>query len=160
MNESYVNLGDVCDYIITGKLDAKAASDSGQYPFFTCSAEPLRIDEYAYDDDVIILAGNGEFYLFNYCGKFNAYQRNYILKINKNYSKEYIFYCLKLAIAGLKQKSQGSIIKFLTIGMIRNVPIKDIPYSEQVQVAASIAALDKKIDLNRQLNDNLAPLAA
>ena len=159
MNESYVNLGDVCDYIITGKLDANAASDSGPYPFFTCSAEPLRIDEYAYDDDVIILAGNGEFYLFNYCGKFNAYQRNYILKINKNYSKEYIFYCLKLAIAGLKQKSQGSIIKFLTIGMIRNVPIKDIPYSEQAQVAASIAALDKKIDLNRQLNDNLEAMA-
>ena len=160
MNESYVNLGDVCDYIITGKLDANAARDSGAYPFFTCSAEPLKIDTYAYDDDVIILAGNGEFYLFNYCGKFNAYQRNYILKINKKYSKEYVFYCLKQAIAGLKQKSQGSIIKFLTIGMIRNVPIKNIPYEEQKKVADSIAVLDGKIELNQRLSDNLAPLAA
>ena len=39
------------DYVIikTGKLDANASSENGQYPFFTCSVEPLKIDTDSYD---------------------------------------------------------------------------------------------------------------
>lgn len=36
--------------IRTGKLDANASSENGQYPFFTCAIEPLRIDSYIGDD--------------------------------------------------------------------------------------------------------------
>ena len=52
-----IKLGDVCK-IITGKLDSNAATENGKYPFFTCAPEPLKINEFAFDDDVILLAGN------------------------------------------------------------------------------------------------------
>ena len=41
-----VNIGDLTK-IRTGKLDANASSEDGQYPFFTCSREPLKISTYS-----------------------------------------------------------------------------------------------------------------
>ena len=57
---AYARFGSVVN-IITGKLDANAAVDDGQYPFFTCSQTPSRIDRFAFDTDAILLAGNGDF---------------------------------------------------------------------------------------------------
>lgn len=55
----YKIIGLLCD-IKTGKLDANAASPNGKYPFFTCSRETLKIDNYAYDCECVLVAGNGE----------------------------------------------------------------------------------------------------
>lgn len=61
----------------TGKLNSNAAVKNGKYPFFTCSPITLAINEYAYDQEAILLAGNnaeGNFSIKKYSGKFNAYQ--------------------------------------------------------------------------------------
>ena len=44
----WMSLGSLCR-IKTGKLNANAQVENGQYPFFTCDAAPFRIDEYAFD---------------------------------------------------------------------------------------------------------------
>ena len=70
-------LGDLVN-IKTGKLDANAAVEGGQYPFFTCSRDIFAIDTHAFDCEAILLAGNnavGDFNVKHYNGKFNAYQR-------------------------------------------------------------------------------------
>ena len=69
--------------IRTGKLDSNAAVDDGEYPFFTCDPQTLRIDNWAYDTEAVLLAGNnasGNYTAKYYCGKFNAYQRTYIIE--------------------------------------------------------------------------------
>jgi type I restriction enzyme S subunit len=74
-------LGEVCN-ISTGKLNANAAVENGQYPFFTCSREIFTIDHFAFDCEAILLAGNnavGDFNVKHYKGKFNAYQRTYVI---------------------------------------------------------------------------------
>ena len=58
--------------IRTGKLDANASSEKGQYPFFTCAIEPLRIDSYSYDCECVLVAGNGDLNVKYYNGKFDA----------------------------------------------------------------------------------------
>ena len=78
-----VKLGDLTK-IKTGKLDANASSEDGQYPFFTCSREPLKISNYSYDCECVLVAGNGDLNVKYYNGKFDAYQRtvdNYICHI-------------------------------------------------------------------------------
>ncbi len=68
----------------TGKLDSNAAVEGGQYPFFTCAKDWLWIDEYAYDCEALLLAGNnaaGIYDVKHYKGRFNAYQRTYILQL-------------------------------------------------------------------------------
>ena len=85
-------LTQVCN-ITTGKLDANAETPGGKYLFFTCAPSPLRIDTYAFDDDVILLAGNnaqGNFHIQRYKGKFNAYQRTYVITAKRGYDIDYI----------------------------------------------------------------------
>ena len=76
-----VKLGDLTK-IKTGKLDANASSSDGEYPFFTCSREPLRIASYSYDCECVLVAGNGDLNVKYYNGKFDAYQRTYIIEEN------------------------------------------------------------------------------
>ena len=87
----YVNLGKIAK-IKTGKLDANVANKNGKYPFFTCSKEPLTINTYSYDCECVLVAGNGDLNVKYYNGKFDAYQRTYIIEIlDKNkYNTKYI----------------------------------------------------------------------
>ena len=78
-----VKVGDITK-IKTGKLDANAASEDGEYPFFTCSREPLRISSYSYDCECVLVAGNGDLNVKYYNGKFDAYQRTYIIEDNSD----------------------------------------------------------------------------
>ena len=73
-------LGEIC-CIRTGKLDANAMVNDGKYPFFTCARERYSIDTYAFDTDALLISGNGANvgYIHHYTGKFNAYQRTYVL---------------------------------------------------------------------------------
>ena len=66
--------------IRTGKLDANASSPDGAYPFFTCAKETLRIASFSYDCDCVLVAGNGDLNVKHYKGKFDAYQRTYIVE--------------------------------------------------------------------------------
>ena len=77
----YKTLQDVCGSITTGKLNANAQCKDGKYPFFTCDAMPFRINEYAFDTTAILISGNGSQvgHINFYSGKFNAYQRTYVL---------------------------------------------------------------------------------
>jgi len=112
--------------ITTGKLDSNAEIIGGQYPFYTCSAEPTTIDNYAYDDSVILVAGNnaqGNFHVNRYKGKFNAYQRTYIITAKEKKYFEYIYQIVKLGTSLLKKKGQGSQTKFITLGMLTGINI-------------------------------------
>lgn len=79
---TYVKLGDICQ-ITTGKLDANAQVDNGIYPFFTCAEQPFKIDSFAFDTEALLISGNGANlgYINYYKGKFNAYQRTYVLDL-------------------------------------------------------------------------------
>lgn len=74
-------LGDIVDFR-TGKLDSNAATEGGLYPFFTCSPNTLEINQYTFDTEAVLLAGNnanGVFPVKYYNGKFDAYQRTYVI---------------------------------------------------------------------------------
>lgn len=148
--------------IKTGKLDSNAFDDKGKYPFFTCAPEPLRINEYAFDDDVILLAGNnasGNFHCTRYSGKFNAYQRTYIIKPHANYDIEYVYYALLLQLEVLKKRSAGSQTKFLTMKILNDIQIANISLNEQKIISKSLSLLDKQIERNNNMVQKLQFLA-
>ena len=153
-------LGDIAKFT-TGKLNSNAAQDNGKYPFFTCAPEALKIDDYAFDTEAIILAGNnadGNFHIQHFKGKFNAYQRTYVIESsdeNKVYTK-YLYYALKTCLLHFKQISQGSATKFLTAKILNSfeLPIPEIEI--QKKIAGTLGNLDKKIKTNEAINENLA----
>lgn len=144
-----IKLTQTCN-ITTGKLDANAAEDNGKYPYFTCAPDPLRINTFAFDDDVILLAGNnasGNFHCQRYSGKFNAYQRTYVITAKDGYDIDYVFYNLLINLNNLKRFAQGSQTKFLTMPILDAFEIEDIPLSKQKQISRVLSTIDRKYDI-------------
>lgn len=147
-----IRLTSVCN-ITTGKLDANAAVINGKYPYFTCAPQALAINTYAFDDDAILLAGNnavGNFHCQRYNGKFNAYQRTYVITAKCGFDIDYIYYSLKLNLGVLKKRAQGSQTKFLTMQLLDLFEIEEIPLDRQKQIVNVLKHIDSKI-----LNNNL-----
>ena len=151
-------LGDIAKFQ-TGKLNSNAAVENGKYPFFTCSPNTLAIDNYAFDKEAILLAGNnaeGNFSIKYYKGKFNAYQRTYIIETyNDKCDIKFLFYALKLCLQQFKLMSQGTSTKFLTAVILNNFEISLPGLEEQRRIAGILGAIDDKIENNRRINTNL-----
>lgn len=134
MEAKVVRLGDFIK-IRTGKLDANAADENGLYPFFTCSVEPLQINTYAYDCECILIAGNGDLNVKYYKGKFNAYQRTYIIEtINKDLNIRYLYHFLTKYINILRQNSIGGVIKYIKLGDLSEIKFPLIPIEKQTKL--------------------------
>lgn len=140
--------------IITGKEDANFASPIGKYKFFTCSNDTLRCDKYVFNASSILIAGNGDFNVKHYTGRFNAYQRTYVLMPEQKYYG--LLYLASLyQINSFKSASAGSIVKFITKGDIENIPVF-IPDNEEV-----LGKINHLLILQEQYqveNDELASL--
>ena len=79
--------------IRTGKKDANYGSADGEYFFFTCASEPIRCTGYSFDCKAILLAGNGNISNMSiYEGRFEAYQRTYVVEIVPPFITEYCYY--------------------------------------------------------------------
>lgn len=158
---SKIRLTQTCN-ITTGKLDANAAEENGKYPYFTCAPDPLRINTYAFDDDVILLAGNnasGNFHCQRYKGKFNAYQRTYVITAKPGYDLDYIYYNLQINLSNLKKIAQGSQTKFLTMQILDAFEIEDLEFSKQQKLSGVLSLLDKKISNNTEIEKELLELS-
>lgn len=120
-----VKIGDVTK-IRTGKLDANASSEEGQYPFFTCSREPLRISTYSYNCECVLVAGNGDLNVKYYNGKFDAYQRTYIIEDNSGGKlyMPYLYYFMEGYIEELRKQAIGGVIKYIKLGNLTNALIE------------------------------------
>lgn len=155
-NWTYKKIGDLCN-IKTGKLDANAANKNGKYPFFTCSKEPMSINTYAYDCECVLIAGNGDLNVKYYNGKFNAYQRTYILNLKEEIDDitiPYIYDFFLLYVDELRRKSIGGIIKYIKLGDLANAKIPVPSLSEQQSIVAELDKINELISLKKvQLSD-------
>ena len=150
---TYVKLGDICQ-ITTGKLDANAQVDNGIYPFFTCAEQPFKIDSFAFDTEALLISGNGANlgYINYYNGKFNAYQRTYVLDIfseNIQYIKWALKVLLPKRIAIEKSSSNTPYIVLSTLSDLR-LPIPN--KSNQCHIAKLMQSLERKLSSQIALN--------
>ena len=131
----------------TGKLDSNAMVENGRYPFFTCAKESYKIDSYAFDCEALLLAGNnaaGIYDVKHYKGKFNAYQRTYVLRLmNEKWS--YILFKRQLEdkLRYLQSQSKGTNTRYLTLGILNELRFVVPPIAEQEQFATFVEQTDK-----------------
>lgn len=146
-----VRLGDLT-VIRTGKLDANAASENGQYPFFTCSREPLSISTYSYDCECVLVAGNGDLNVKYYNGKFDAYQRTYIIQDNgegKLYIP-YLYYFLEGYIEELRKQAIGGVIKYIKLGNLTEAVIELPTLDRQKEIVSNLEKSKQILDARQQ----------
>lgn len=143
----------------TGKLDANQADINGKYPFFTCSKEISKINSYSYDCECVLIAGNGDLNVKYYNGKFEAYQRTYILtSIDSNsLSNKYLYWFMNRYIVQLRNQSIGGVIKYIKLGDLTNISLSLPTIDDQrriVRIFESIERLiSKKVFILKALDD-------
>ena len=139
-------LGNLCS-ITTGKLDANAMVENGAYRFYTCAKEYYKIDKYAFDTDALLVSGNGANvgYIHHYKGKFNAYQRTYVLdKFDENIIFVKYFLDAFLHIRIFKEAKEGNT-PYIVMGTLTEMLIQLPTLAEQTKIANSLTAIDEKI---------------
>lgn len=156
-------LKDKVNNITTGKLDANAMVPNGKYRFYTCGKEYFKIDKYAFDDEALIISGNGENvgYIHYYNGKFNAYQRTYVLTsftLNVFYLEHYLKARLSIRINKEKSVANTPYIKMDTISDMNVLYPNDI--AEQRAIASFFTNLDRQITLQSQRLEKLKQIKA
>lgn len=130
----------------TGKLDSNAATEDGEYPFFTCSKEMLRINKFAFDQEALLLAGNnaaGKYDVKYYNGKFNAYQRTYVLGLKEDWSYQLFRYQLEDKLTYLQQQSLGGLTKYLTMKILGELDFIIPPIDKQNEFENFVSQVDK-----------------
>ena len=149
----------------TGKEDANFATEQGIYPFFTCSEKILKCDVYSFDTQAILLAGNGTFSVKRFTGRFNAYQRTYVLEPKSKNLYPIVYFVIIDNVIKFTSGSRGSIIKFITRGDIENIDvvlpndIENMRFSEVLHTYLLQAELLEKQNHHlTQLRDFLLPM--
>lgn len=147
----------------TGKLNSNMAKQTGKYPFFTCSQETFKINQYSFDQKAILLAGNnaaGKYSVKFYNGKFDAYQRTYVISIKDESRLNYIYLkeVIENMLEKLRKSSFGSTTKFLTLSLLENIDIKLPHIKKQKQISEILLSIDEKIDIYKKIKNNLTQL--
>ncbi len=135
--------------VITGKKDANHSTENGIYTFFTCAYEPLKSDDYDYDDEVLILPGNGanvgEVFYFN--GKFQAYQRTYIVEKIKINPKYLYYYFLSNWRSRNEKEQFGTATNYIKIGNFQSYNLEMAPLSEQNRIVEKLDRLFGQLEV-------------
>lgn len=151
-----LTLGEICN-ITTGKLDANAMVVGGKYRFYTCAREYFEIDTYAFDTDALLISGNGANvgYIHHYCGKFNAYQRTYVLDgFQENIM--YIYYYLQANLhPRIEAEKKAGNTPYIVLSTLSDMLIKLPAKERQNNIAKIFAILDKKIMVENDVLERL-----
>ena len=143
--------------IKTGKLNANASDENGVYPFFTCSKETLRINKYSYDCECVLVAGNGDLNAKYYNGKFDAYQRTYILT-NKDKDKlnlKYLYYFMQNYVETLRNQSIGGVIKYIKLENLTEAKINLVSLERQEEIINTLQKAEEIINERKRQIENL-----
>lgn len=134
--------------IKTGKKDANYGCEEGEYYFFTCASEPIRCSGYSFDGKAILIAGNGDISNISlYNGKFEAYQRTYVLEQCRGVTEEYLYYYFKYRWVDYnKDKMFGTAIPYIRLGNLKEYEIPIPPMLEQQCIVERIESLFAKLD--------------
>jgi len=147
--------------VVTGKKDANYGDKGGNYPFFTCSQETITAPGYSF---AVILAGNGDFNVKLYRGKFEAYQRTYVLAPFDHSNLFNLYFTVQNNMEALAKGASGSTIKFLTKGMLQKILVltadkkildKFNDYEENIQ--QKVEALKKQVEDLTEIRNRLLP---
>lgn len=144
-------LGEVVS-ITTGKLNANEMVDGGQFNFYTSGVDVFKIDKAAFNGPAITVAGNGAnvgcLHLAD--GKFNAYQRTYVLQ-DFLACREYIYAAIEVKLPNvIKKYKRGSAIPYIVMDMLADLKIPLPCMEEQQKIGSFLAEIDKEIQIQKE----------
>lgn len=117
-------LGEVCR-VRTGKKNVNEGNPDGAFPFFTCAAKHTYSDAFSFDTEALLIAGNGNVgQVSYYSGKFEAYQRTYVLSDFMGVTARYLYRLLDKRLSRVVGKKKlGNTMPYIKLGMLTEFPV-------------------------------------
>lgn len=156
---SSFKLKDICN-IKTGKKDVNEGNPQGIYPFFTCAENNTFSDKFSFDCEALLIVGNGRWTgkVNYYKGKFEAYQRTYVLSDFKELNCKYLYYILNYKMPEYLDKLKvGNAIPFIKLPMLQDFKLPLPTLENQNQIVKELDGYQKIIDGCRQVIENYKP---
>ena len=144
--------------VITGKKNANVSSSKGKYPFFSCSQDMAWTNNYSFEGNAILVAGNGDFNVKFYNGKFEAYQRTYVLIPHNPRFTDWLYYAVKHNLSNITSAARGSVISFITKGNLENFEFAAPIDLENFNLINVFSSINKIVLNNKKENEKLSGL--
>jgi len=141
--------------VVTGKKNANIATENGKYPFFTCAQDISYTDDFSFDDHAILVAGNGDFNVKRFKGKFEAYQRTYVLIPSDENLTGLLYHLINHYLKNIVLGYKGSVINYITKGMIEDFKFPFPNKIEEVGIVDVFNTIEKKIAYTKRENIKL-----
>ena len=151
----YKRVGDISE-VGTGSSNGNEASDEGAYPFFIRSQTVKAKDDYEYDEEAIIIPGEGGVGdIYHYInGKYALHQRVYRIHFTtKEITTRFAYYCFnEFFKAFIMKKAVSATVTSIRKPMIQDftIPIPPLPVQEEI-----VHILDNFTDLTAELQAEL-----
>jgi type I restriction enzyme S subunit len=132
---------------------------TGDYPVLgSAGASGTHGSYIAKGPGVVIGRSGASFGQVHYCSQ-NYWPHNTVLYVTdfQNNDRRFAYYCLKSI--DFSRYNSGSVQQSLNRNYIYAVPVLIPPIREQRAIAATLSALDDKIEANQQLNETLESIA-
>ncbi|HMW36949.1 MAG TPA: restriction endonuclease subunit S [bacterium] len=142
----FEKLGDIAT-IKTGKYDVNHSTPDGEYVFYTCAFGQFKSPTYSFEGPAIILPGNGANVgeVFYYDGKFEAYQRTYVVQ-NFKADPNYIYAYFKAQWKNsLRNKQFGSATNYIRLNNLTDFKIPLPPLPDQLHIANLLSKAENLI---------------
>lgn len=150
----YRTLGTLCS-IETGNLNANCSVEGGEYAFFTTAKEISRINAYRWDTEALLVAGNANVGdVKHYIGKFDAYQRTYVLtQFDELMSVRFLYFVLSSTLKQyLEAKSNKAAMTYIVLDTLKGFRIQVPPLAVQEEI---VRILDSFTSLEAELETEL-----
>lgn len=143
-------LGDLA-FIGTGSRNTNEAIVGGSYPFYVRSQEPLAIDEYEFDEEAVITAGDGVGVgkVFHFVdGKYSLHQRAYrILPTTDHLLPKFLFHWFKEDFARyLATNSVHASVTSLRKPMFEKYLVPVPPVDDQMRIVSILDKFDSLVN--------------
>jgi type I restriction enzyme, S subunit len=143
-NISWKKLGDVCNFISSGKNKNKATE--GTYPVYGSTGIIARTDNYSYDKKQILVArvGANAGYVHLADGKYDVSDNTIIVNVKSDYSLKFLFYIL--TVMKLRQYAKGGGQPLITAGQIKEFKVPAPSIQEQERIVAILDKFDALVN--------------
>jgi type I restriction enzyme S subunit len=150
----FLKLESLCK-IETGSRNAGEGVENGKYKFFTTSRSDSKIDTYRWNTEALLIAGNANVgNVKHFSGKFDAYQRTYVLTDFPDFiDVKFLFYLLSTSLNRyLDAKKNVSAMTYIVVGTLKSFLVAIPPLEIQKEI---VKTLDKFTELEAEIEAEL-----
>lgn len=133
----YVRLGNISE-IGTGKSNKQDANPDGSFPFFVRSKNIERLDTYEFDEEAVIIPGEGGIGdIFHYIkGKYALHQRVYRVHLTAaDVGHKFLYYYMKACFKSfISNKAVNATVTSIRKPMLEQfeIPLPPLPVQEEI----------------------------